>query len=337
MATNADTAAATTGTDSTATAAAATPATAPAKQKTVADGDMESRRVFTTNEQGAATEHATNYLAKCMADFPDFENYPVAAPGLDGETGEFDPEIYTDGMNVAVAVLSQRGEGAGTSTVKAIVIYPSPSLDMVLASDEGRAWLESRVMEKELNHIAVRQLRKAENIGDVIDQMPRTLEDYITSNRESGGIMQAFEDLWKGVKKTLGIKFRPWLLANLSKREMRRGMESRSYALDNYPKLEDRGEGKESLFVLAAQLGKLQATKASLDPAIFDRWLSTRNEKEIETADEDDDISLDDLEAAFTTGETPAPATPAEPAAEGDAAATDDGDATDSTDATAAE
>jgi hypothetical protein len=252
-----------------------------------------------------------------MADFPDFNSYPIAAPGLDGETGEFDPEIYTDGMNVAVAVLSQRGEGLGSSTVKAIVIYPSPSLNMVLDSDEGTSWLETKVMEKELNHIAVRQLRKADNIGDVVDQMPLTLSDYITSNREAGGIAQTYEDLWKGVKKTLGIKFRPWSLANLSKREMRRGMESASYALENYPKLEDRGEGKESLFVLAAQLGKMQAVKAGSDPAIFDKWLSTRNEKDIEVQDDEEDISLEDLDAAFTTGETPAtPATDA-PATEG--------------------
>lgn len=313
-----------TGTDTT-TQTVVTPPEAAPKPKTVVD-DMESRRVFSSNEQGTATEHATAYLARCMAEYADFESYPVAAPGLDGETGEFDPEIYTDGMNVGVAVLTQRGEGAGLSTVKAIVIYPSPSLEMVLASDEGRDWLSTRVMDKELNHIAVRQLRKAEQIGDVVDQMPRTLDDYITSNRESGGIMQAFEDLWKGVKKTLGLKFRPWALANLSKKEMRRGMESRSYALENYPKLEDRGEGKESLFVLAAQLGKLQATKGAMDPAIFDRWLSTRNEKEIETADEDEEISLDDLEAAFTTG-----ATPATPAADADATGDDTGAATDDT------
>lgn len=288
-------------TESTAATGTTTPPEA-AKPKTVLD-DMESRRVFDS------TADATTYLAKCMADFSDFEGYPVAAPGLDAE-GNFDPEIYTDAMQVGVAVLSQRGEGANSSTVKAIVIYPSPSLDSILANDAARDWL-TRIVHKELNHVAVRQLRKAENIADVIDQMPTTLEDYITSNRETGGILQAYEDLWKGIKKTLGIKFRPWALQNLSKKEMRRGMESASYAAANYPTLEDRGD-KPSLFVLAAQLGELQAKKAGADPAIFQRWLATRNEKtiDVKAEDEDENISLDDLEAAFTSDDsaTPAPA-----------------------------
>lgn len=284
---------------------------APSKAKTVLE-DMEARRVFDSIEDAGV------YLATSMESFADFGSYPIAAPGL-SEEGEFDPEIYNESMQPAVAVLSQRGEGAGSSTVKAIVIYPSPRLDALMASDEGRAFLE-KIAQKELNHIAVRQLRKAENIADVVDQMPTTIEAYITSNRESsGGILQAYEDLWKGIKKALGAKFRAWNLQNLSKKEMRRAMESASYAAANYPTLEDRGD-KPSLFVLAAQLGESQAKKAGLDPAIFTRWLTTRNEKVIDIASEDEEeFGLEDLESAFTD----AAAAPENAATEGDAPAGD--------------
>lgn len=290
-------------------------ANAPSKQKTVLE-DMEARRVFDS------IEDAGTYLANAMAQFSDFESYPVAAPGL-SEDGEFDPNIYNESMQPAVAVLSQRGEGAGSSTVKAIVIYPSPRLDALMSHAEGRTWLE-KIVQKELNHVAVRQLRKAENIADVVDQMPTTLEAYITSNRESsGGILQAFEDLWKGIKKALGSKFRAWNLQNLSKKEMRRAMESASYAKETYPTLEDRGD-KPSLFVLAAQLGMSQAKKAGLDPAIFERFLATRDERviDIETEDEEE-FGLDDLEAAFTTGENEAPAADGEEQPAGESPAAD--------------
>src|SRR5687767_5451497 len=95
-----------------------TPATDAKEPKvlTVID-DMDNRRLFDS------IEDAATYIGKCQADYPDFNSYPVAAAGLT-EDNEFDPEVYNDSMRVAVSVLTQRGEGAGSSTVKAIVIYP---------------------------------------------------------------------------------------------------------------------------------------------------------------------------------------------------------------------
>lgn len=304
-------------------AAANTESKAADKAKTVID-DMAARRVFADAESFGA------YLTKCATEYADFASYPIAAPGL-SEDGTLDPEIYTDAMNIAVAVLTQRGDGPNSSSVKAIVIYPSPKLDAILSDAPAREWLEG-IIAKEINHVAVRQLRKAENIADVTDQMPTSLADYVTSNRESaGGILQSYEDLWKPIKKAVGSKFRAFALQNLSKKELRRGMESASYAKETYPTLEDRGNNKSgaanpSLFVLAAQLGIVQAKKLGLDPAIFERWLENRNDKVIEITEDEDDISLDDLTAAFTTEE--APATPADGEGTGDT----DQTGTDSTD-----
>lgn len=261
------------------------------KVLTVID-DMDNRRLFDSPEDAA------NYIAKCQQDFPDFNSYPVAAVGLT-EEGDFDPEVYTDSMRIAIAVLSQRGEGAGSSTVKAIVIYPSPKLSAVLESATGTDWLIG-IMEKELNHVAVRQLRKAENadeIADAIQTMPTTLEAYTTSGREStGGILQTYNDLWPLIKKAIGQKSTPFRLANLSKKELRKAMESSAYALAVYPKLEDRenkkGE-KESLFVIAASYGQVLAKAKGLDPAIFDRMLSQRDEKVIDVADDEDAEEFD--------------------------------------------
>lgn len=264
------------------------------KVRTVID-DMDNRRLFDSPEDAAT------YIAKCQTEFTDFNSYPVAAVGLTDE-GDFDPEIYNDSMRIAVSVLTQRGEGAGSSTVKAIVIYPSPKLETVLESATGRDWLTA-IMEKELNHVAVRQLRKAENadeIADAIQTMPTTLDGYTTSGREStGGILQTYNDLWQLIKKAIGAKSTPFRLANLSKKELRKGMESSAYALAIYPKLEDRENKKgerESLFEVAANYGLVLAKAKGLDPTIFERMISQRDEKVIEDTDDEDEGEFD-LEA----------------------------------------
>lgn len=272
-----------------------TPATQKAaKVRTVID-DMDNRRLFDSPEDAAT------YIAKCQTELADFNSYPVAAVGLTDE-GDFDPEIYNDSMRIAISVLTQRGEGAGSSTVKAIVIYPSPKLETVLESATGRDWLTA-IMEKELNHVAVRQLRKAENadeIADAIQTMPTTLDGYTTSGREStGGILQTYNDLWQLIKKAIGAKSTPFRLANLSKKELRKGMESSAYALAIYPKLEDRENKKgerESLFEVAANYGLVLAKAKGLDPTIFERMISQRDEKVIEATDDEDEGEFD-LEA----------------------------------------
>lgn len=263
--------------------ATTTPATTvPAKVKDVLN-DMDSRRILPNPTE------ATAYIAKCMADFPDFGKYPVAAPGVSvSEEGGlvFDPEVYGEGVAVMVAVLTQRGDGPNQSTVKAIVIAPIPTFEAILANPGGNAWAK-RILEKELNHVSVRQLRKAENVADAVDSMPKTLEDYITSDRGAGGILQAYEDLWRPIKNNMGKLSRSWRLANLSKKELRRALESAAYALEYYPTLEETKQG--SLFVFALNGLIVTAKKQGLDPTIFERWLANRDEATIDIKDDDED------------------------------------------------
>src|SRR5688500_2076983 len=128
MATNAN--------EATGTAAEST-ATETAKPKTVQE-HMDSRRILPN------TSDAIAYLAKCQSEFSDFNDHAIAAPGVGAdEEGNitFDPEIYTDEMRVMVAVLTERGEGAGSSRVKAIVVAPVPTLDVILSNQDARQWL----------------------------------------------------------------------------------------------------------------------------------------------------------------------------------------------------
>lgn len=261
--------------------------------KTVAD-DMDSRRIF------ANIEEATAYLTKMATELSDFESTAIAAAGMDAE-GNFDPAVYTDQMDVMVSVLGSRKGG-----VKAIVVAPIPKIQSILESPEALAWA-TKILHKELNHVAVRALRDAADVATVVDQIPTTLGGYISSQREASGIIETYNELYKGINATMSAKIPVWSKARLTKGELKRALESKAYAEEYYPALENRGEGKDSLFVLALQLGISGAKTKGLDPAIFQRWIDTRNQKALTAADDEgDDFDLGSLTESMLKADAPA-------------------------------
>lgn len=283
--------------------------------------NMESRRTFDNAEAALA------YITTKSEELADFGDYPLIIAGLDDE-GALDPTVYTDTMRVAVSVLTRKGskEKKIETSVIAIVVFPVPTVESILADKQALEWLNGLV-EKEINHIAVRNVRNAESVDDMEEArkgMPTSLAEYTTSQRETtGGILEVYNTLWQTIKKVIGTKFKAFAIANLSKKELRKGIESASYAAATYPTLENRttkaGEPM-SLFVLAANLGKQLAESKSLDPAFFGKALDTRDSKVIELDDEDEDaFDLDALMSAAVKTDEPAAdstAATAEPAAE---------------------
>lgn len=262
-------------TDSTTTATAAA-AAAKSSVKTVAD-DMDSRRIFDNVTEAQA------YITAMTTTISDFGEQVFATRGIN-DKGEFDPAIYTDSMQVMVALLRKAKEG-----VKAIVVTPVPSLASLLADDAGTDWVK-RIIEKELNHVAVRALREATDISTVVDQMPTTREGYISSARgEGGGILESFNELYKQISAALSAKVPVWAKFKLPKVELKLAMQSKGYATEFYPALENRGEGKDSLFVAALKLGVAGAKKKGLDSTIFERWLETRDAQAFASQDADDE------------------------------------------------
>lgn len=264
------------------------------KRKTTLEG-MTGYRTFDS------TDEATAYLTKSAQDFTDFQAQPFVMVGVN-DSGEYDPAVYGDDMRVRVAVLKNVPRTVnGTkepTTIKAIVVTPVPTLDSLLSDDAGRAWVQ-KVIDKELNHVAVRPLRDADNLEVARDQMPTTRAGFIESSRDTGGIMDTFNDLYKTIGDTMAKKATLWERARLNKSDLKRAMESTAYALEYYPTLEDRGEGKESFFVMALKFGVALAKHKGMDPAIFDKWLATRDAQTLAKTEDasDDDLSLDDLTA----------------------------------------
>lgn len=320
--------------------AAATPK-APAP-KIVAE-DMSNRVVFTAtyDEEGnvtrTAVEAAQEYLEAQGERLSDFGDQTFAMAGIDIVDGEavWDPEIYTESMDVMVALLRKQKGG-----VKAIVVAPVPSIQTILGDTAARDWM-TRILHKELNHVAVRALREAEDVSTVVDQIPVNLTGYIESGRAGAGIVETFNELYKAVNATLAAKVPVWAKYRLLKTELKKAMESKGYAEEVYAPLEDyKGN---SLFVAAIQIGITGAKRKGLDATIFERWLATRDQKKFTgaTTDEDDDaFDFDSLTESMLVEDAPKtdeakPAELADSVAQSEAAATDDTSAEVAGDATA--
>lgn len=265
----------TTQTDTNQTAANEVATESKKKTVTVAD-NFPARSIF------ESTDAATEFLTASATRYEDWNDQNFVTVGL-GEEG-FDSEVYTSDMDVMVAKLTRKDEG-----VKAIVIAPVPKIDAILASDSGRDWL-TKIIHKELNHVAVRNLRDAEDVQAVADQIPSTLAAYTESGRASAGILESFNELYKSISATLAAKIPVWAKYNLRKNELRKALESKGYAMEIYRPLEDF-KGK-SLFDLAIEMGIAAAKAKGLDSAIFERWKETRHTKTYD-ADAADDESLD--------------------------------------------
>jgi hypothetical protein len=101
-------------------------------------------------------------------------------------------------------------------------VAPVPKIDVLLDSPAGKSWVE-KILHKELNHVAVRHLRDAEDVKNFVDQMPTTVEGYITSERGTGGIIETFNELYKGIDTALSAKLPVWAKARFIKSELEEG------------------------------------------------------------------------------------------------------------------
>lgn len=281
---------------------------ADAKVKTVID-DMPGRTIVGTTTEAAAT------IARYMNEYADFNSYDLVAPGLgQDDTGAlvFDPAIYTADMRVMIATVEKR-ISQGNSQIVAIVITPVPTVEAILADEAGKLWL-GKTVDTALNAAAVRELRKKDAKATdpaILEAMPKTLADYVTSSRGgSSTLLEAYESLWRDVKSVLGEMSKAFKLANLSKKEFRRAMESKAHAERFYPMVENTKNG--SVFEFAIKAFKTEAVDRGFDSSIFDRWLANRDTFEIDANDDDDgeELSLDSLSAALAKKiDTPAAAT----------------------------
>lgn len=255
---------------------------------------MANEETKTKSVKEAASRHvvesvdaAKAYIGNMAETYDDFAQTPLVGAGIDDE-GNFDSDVYPEGMRISISRLMSGGE------VKALVVFPAPSVDQIGEESGGSEWLQ-KIIDKELNHVAVRALRDADDVQLAKSEIPTTIGAFITTGRGAGsGLLAAYNELYKSLIDALGAKVPAFAKARFTKGEFRKCLESTAYAAEYFPALEDYNGN--SLFEVALNLGKVAASRQGLDPAIFDRWLETRDQKAFEAEDVDvDSFDLDSI------------------------------------------
>lgn len=266
------------------------------KAKTIAD--VPQRSVF------PSVESAMTYIEKLVGimDKEGETQLPLHMFGysLDDEGSVLpkEGEDWPEGFNAAVILLSSQKEvddGEGGTKKKqiphTILLRPFPTVEQLLADSAGEKMIRS-VLEKELNHRAVRPLRTADNLAAVLGEVPASIAAFCSSGRESGGaILGAFNELYAQVHDYVKGKIDRVSKARLIKAEMKKCLENTSYANHYYTALEEANDFKTLLSCFIA-LGK----KKGIDITIFESWAATRDEQSFDDVDSDDeDMSTEDL------------------------------------------
>lgn len=161
--------------------------TVSAIKKAIGGDKLASRTVFDS-------------LEKAVAAF-------TAATAVDPAVPFFraDDEAF-DGMNAAVSVIGIRDKSQKADGIKAIVLFPIPSLDAFLESEKGREWLD-KISDKEASHVSFRGLRNAETLEELANEfaaMPSSVEDIVTQHTRSGGLdTDTFDAVWSPLRALL--------------------------------------------------------------------------------------------------------------------------------------
>lgn len=264
-------------------------------EKAKSINDVSQRSIF------PGVEQAMEYIGK-LVDIMGDEQLPLHMFGFqmdsEGEVTAKEGEEWPEGFNAAVILLQRQEEvddGEGGLKKKqiphTILLRPFPTVEQLLADGAGEKMIRS-VLEKELNHRAVRPLRTADNLAAVLGEVPASIAAFCSSGRESGGaILGAYNDLYAQVHDYVKGKIDRVSRARLIKAEMKKCLENTSYANHYYTALEEANDFKTLLSCFIA-LGK----KKGVDVTIFESWAATRDEQSFDGAESDDEgLTTEDL------------------------------------------
>lgn len=208
-----------------------------------------SRKVFPDFEK--AMESVQTISAK-VAEMTQQEIAVVAANVGDLSTVESmeDERIAwaTSGeYQIAVGFLGvKRPASEGGMAIRALVVFPMPSVAQYLDSDDGNDWL-SKIVMKETAHVAFRNLRNVdasaglEALYQTAARIPTTVAEFAAEQRESGLDASAFNAVWSHLRKEVVKSFPSLKEALPTKPEVINSIRSASYAEAEYPDLESAG------------------------------------------------------------------------------------------------
>lgn len=216
--------------------------------------------------------------------------------GYDDETGEVDSSIY-EGQDVVIQLVGSRVKPAtkdekGIDGVKAVVVFPIPTLDGFLADDKGKAWLD-KIRVKEATHVAFRNVRDVDTTREFINgvkAMPVGVEGYLAEYvRSAGQETSTFDALWNGLRLSLKKSMPDFAKLLPQKPELIKAIRSAAYA-NSQPELAPLEEigAFVALATMIIEAAGMNVTKdnepAPLPTDAIESWLAERDTLVLEAA-----------------------------------------------------
>jgi len=233
-------------------------------------GAMSERELFPTLAAALAKLEAVGTKIESA----DYFGIPVGIKGLDQETGEIDESIYT-GQRAALAFVGSKTKEA--SGIKGIVIFPVPTVEQFMESDNGKAFMD-KIAAKECALVAFRSFRESSTLYEFmsgVNAAPANAAEYATESKR-GIDTDTFDLLWPGFRKSLGEKMEAIAALLPPKKQFLDALRSKAYAEsnDDTKALEAKG-----LFVKLGQ-SIIKAGKAAqpeaLDTSAIEEWIAQR-------------------------------------------------------------
>lgn len=177
---------------------------------------------------------------------------PVIVAGHAGPatTLEEIPAWGADRVGVSLMTVKQKA----ATGVRALVVYPMPSVDAYMNDSNGSDWL-TKVADKETSHVAFRHLRNVAETDSLAmlystaGRMPVTVDAYAQETREGGLDASSFNEVWGDLRKAINQRLPEIGKALPQRAEVIKAIRSKSYAIEaGYADLERR-----SIFVFIAQ------------------------------------------------------------------------------------
>lgn len=206
-------------------------------------------------------------IGAVIAAIPNLEGYDDSVQIVTNFSADAMPDPETRTMVVKTS--SRRGEDG----VAIVSIWAIPTLSAIEAiSPDYVAELIYSQLARKLTNNALRSNSPAS------ENYPRTVNEFVTTRRGSGTSRKAFNAICKHILtalKNAGVK--------MSKADLVDAMSSASFATDRYDALESKG-----IFVKFINSAVQLAQKDGEDASVFQNYLETRDEVDLETVDEVD-------------------------------------------------
>lgn len=245
------------------------------KQKTIHD---ISKTVFDESELAGAQEFIAEVeqLAK-VAEVPTVWN--------------FDPDEteFPDGYGFAVAPIKRRSGTGEKMETYGVVFGAVPLFDVVMDNESGARWVREQIsatmVDKLIAEARPETGEEMETDAEKVD-LPFSIPEFIAPKR--GESVKAFSAVAPALLSVLKKKAK---IKTLTQGLLRLCLSSTDAAKNQYPKV------SQDTWIKVINAGKQLAISQKEDPAIFDRWLTTRDK--VAATEVDDEKVQAALEGLF--------------------------------------